>query len=316
MTFTQYTKCITKLLFCVLLLLMPIQRAIAITVDVYTDAKKAIALAGIASALSPNIITIPTASSSIKRAGDYFTDAGKDLVSILATLSQYKTTFPAWETTTDPSTPASADYVTNVTTAENDLKKITALDKLNLDNLEKDNFDNTFAFNNSALQYSQGNGKHKEAFDDGVLCPGKPGLTDITKTYSTLQYKACTIVNNATAYKIKLSESVQKKQTVIDSAVKDILKNSPNTMGNFEARRVALSDLQALQQNVIDEYDLKAKNADLQIKIAEEARLYASEAMLVGPTKKSAKTVALGAFEAAVGIALNNTLPATIPYND
>jgi hypothetical protein len=296
---------------------MPIQKTIAITVDIYTDVKKEVALAAITSALSPNIVTIPTASNSINTAGNYFTEAGLDLVSLLRTLSKYKATFRAWETTTDPSTVASTSYVTNVTTAENDLKKITTSDKLTLDNLEKDNFDNTDADNNSATQHSQGNNSHKTVFDDGALCPGnKPDGPLYKKNYSTLQYKACMIVNNATAYKIKLSESAQKKQKVIDDAIVDILKKSPKTMGNFEARRVALSDLQALQQNVVDEYDLKAKNADLQIKIAEEARLYASEAMLVGPTKKFAKNVAVATVKVAVGIALNNTLPETIPYNE
>jgi hypothetical protein len=301
---------------------MPIQKTIAFVLDVYIDKDKAAALVAINTALLPNanILTktgyIFDASRAINRAGNYFDDAGKDLTSILGTLNQYKTTFPAWQATTDPSTPASADYVRNVTTAENDLKNLTTSDKLNLDNLEKDNFDNTFAFNNSALQHSQGNSSHKTVFDDGVLCPGdKPTGLIPTKNYSTLQYKACTIINNATAYKIKLSESVQKKQKVIDDAIVDILKKSPKTMGNFEARRVALSDLQALQQNVIDEYDLKAKNADLQIKIAEEARRYASEAMLVGPTKQTTRTAAVSAFKTAVGIALNSTLPATIPYN-
>lgn len=315
MTFTHYTKHIAKLLFCVCLLLISIQKTVAITsVDIYLDKEKLAELGVINGILGTTHISISKASSSINKAGNSFELTGSDLTSILNTLNN-KSTFPAWAATTDPSTPASAEYVKNVTTAENALKNVTTLDKSNLDKLEQNNFDNTDADNNSALQHSQGNNNHETAFKKGVLCPGKPDVI-YTQNYSTLQYKACNIINNATAYKIKLSESTQKKQKVIDDAIVDILKKSPQTMGNFEARRVALSDLQALQKNVIDEYDLKAKNADLQIKIAEEARRYASEAMLVGPTKNTTRIVVVEAFKLAAATAANQYLPATIPYNE
>jgi hypothetical protein len=315
MAFTHYTKSIAKLLCCVCLLLIPIQKTIAVTsVDFYFDKEKLAELGLINGILGTTHISISKASSSIDKAGNSFELTGPDLTSILGTLNN-NNTFSTWAAKTDPSTLASASYVTNVTAAENALKKLTDSDKLNLDNLEQNNFDNTDAFNNNALQHSQGNNSHKTVFDYGVLCPGKPDVI-YKQNYSTLQYKACTIINNATAYKIKLSESAQKKQTVIDDAIVDILKKSPTTMGNFEARRVALSDLQALQKNVIDEYDLKAKNADLQIKIAEEAKRYASEAMLVGPTKQVARGLVVEAFKAAIGIAANQYFPATIPYNE
>lgn len=313
MTFTYYTKHIAKFLFCVCSLLIFIQKTVALTVDVYLDAGKLAELTAINIALAATHIPILNASKSINNAGNSFEATGPDLKSILDTLNN-NNTFPAWATTTDPSTPASLSYVTNVTTAEDELKKLTISDKPILDNLEKDNFDNTDADNNSASQYSQGNNNHETVFKNGVLCPGDPKST--AKDYSTLEYKACNIINNATAYKIKLSESAQKKQKVIDDAIVDILKKLPQTMGNFEARRVALSDLQALQKNVIDEYDLKAKNADLQIKIAEEARRYASEAMLVAPTKNTTGTVVTATVKTALGAALNNIIPATIPYNE
>jgi hypothetical protein len=314
MTFTHYTKCIAKLLCCVLLFFIPFQKVEAVAyVPTFLDKEKEALLTAINLELGLTLASLKKANASIDSAGNAFKKAKPEIVNTFNTLKKYDTLFSEWEPKTDPSTLASAEYVTNVTAAENALKSLTASDKLNLDKLEKDNFDNPDAFTNSALQYSQGNDKHKTVFDGGLLCPGKP---DKPKNYSTLQYKACTIINNATAYKIKLSESAQKKQTVIDDAIVDILKKSPTTMGNFEARRVALSDLQALQKNVIDEYDLKAKNADLQIKIAEEARRYASEAMLVGPTKQVARGLVVEAFKAAIGIAANQYFPATIPYNE
>jgi hypothetical protein len=227
MAFTHYTKCITKLLCCVLLFFITFQKVEAVAyVPTFLDKEKEALLTAINLELGLTLASLKEANASIDSAGNDFKKANPEIVKTFNTLKKYDTLFSNWEPKTDPSTLASAEYVTNVTAAENALKSLTASDKLNLDNLEKDSFDNTDAFNNNALQHSQGNNSHKTVFDGGLLCPGKPDEV-YTKNYSTLQYKACTIINNATAYKIKLSESAQKKQTVIDDAIVDILKKSP-----------------------------------------------------------------------------------------
>lgn len=311
MIFAQYIKLVAKALFLVLLS-MSTQAAKA--VPVYSDVKKLESFVSMDLKLKASAASLGVAVNSIDGAVDNFEAANSEIAATLKTLKQYDNLFSKWQLSTDPSTPTSSVYVKNVTDAENGLVNLTNLDKLNLYNLEKNNFDNTDASDNSALQHSQGNNSHEASFKKGILCPGDPNSTE--KTHITLQYKSCQIINNATAYKIKLSESAQKKQKVIDDAITDVLKKSPITIGDFEARRVALSDLQAFQQTVIDEYDLKAKNVDLQIKIAEEARRYTAEALLVGPAQKSNRPVSTDIVKTTLGFALNALIPGTIPYNE
>jgi hypothetical protein len=218
-----------------------------------------------------------------------------------------------WQDENRPTT----DYDSFVDAATNGLATLQRTSDTQLTALENNFFNNTPAIQNMALQYSQENSAYKIAMADGVMCPKSIIIPENKANYYNLQNSSCTIMYNATAYKKLLSQIVTSKQKIIDDATTKIAKATPRkpSIGDFDAKKTALIQLNLLQKDIMDEYEMKKSNADTQIKIAKETQMFAADAIVAGPpvTKKEGVLLALEAVKTGLAIGLSQ---GSVKYNE
>jgi hypothetical protein len=164
------------------------------------------------------------------------------------------------------------------------LKRLNLEAKTNLDNYEYEYFINTNSDENTKEQYDKYiklNSLVTPIKNNAVMMCDKRVKTN-NNTYFGLKESSCQSVHNATAYKKKLYEYIVQKQQILEDIMKKVMASNLNTIGEHDARKTMLLELEVLHQEALDDFKLRLNNADIQIQIAKDTELYAAQAIDFG----------------------------------
>lgn len=300
--------------------------------NTYIDKQKSLLLIGINGQIILGNPLVTSIDQSLDNATLAFKNAIPKIKEVQKTLKDYENTVEKWRKDTVPDQKGTYERI--IDTAINDLKNVGkfsgGISTTDLEKIEEKDFYNQEALNNAGEQYAQGNSRYESTFKQGVLCASnkKPDFKDNLledkaffllnkkEQFGALQNTSCHVIHNATAYKVSLSELIKKKQEIIDTAINNILKENPKTIGEFDGRRLALLSIKALQQGVIDEYLLKINKANITIQIAEESSKYANQSLLVGPAKNWKRSLIADGAKTAFGEAVKSYTSTSTDWNE
>jgi hypothetical protein len=135
-----------------------------------------------------------------------------------------------------------------------------------------------------------------------------------TNTYANLQESSCKIVHNTTAYKKALYDFTLEKQDLLKKAMKMIMNSSLVTIGEHDARKTMLLELEVLYQETTDDFKLRSNNADIQAHIARDTELYAAQTIGFG-SNSSVASITMETEKALIGAAISVAAAKLTPYN-
>jgi hypothetical protein len=133
-----------------------------------------------------------------------------------------------------------------------------------------------------------------------------------SNTYANLQESSCTIVHNAVAYKKALYNFTLEKQDLLKKAMKMIMDSNLVTIGEHDARKTMLLELEVLHQETTDDFKLRLNNADVQAHIARDTELYAAQAIDFGVNS----SVVMEGVKGVIGTAILVGAAQVTPYNE
>lgn len=189
------------------------------------------------------------------------------------------------------------------------LKVVDTNAKQDLDDYEKEYFFNNKADVNKGKRYGREDATLADTIEKNSMCQKAPNNGN---TYAKLREKSCAIVHNATAYKKALYDFTLQKQDLLKKAMKMIMDSSLVTIGEHDARKTMLLELEVLYQEITDDFKLRSNNADVQAHIARDTELYAAQAIDFGVNS----SVVMEGAKAAIGGAILLGLAVAVPYNE
>ena len=313
MNHTQYLKylkhlilkCLISLLFCLMLTEkasswtvylppysmhdVPAELVLNVTLPSYTNmAKSAGLVAGQYKTISNNL---GAANESLNKANTNY-KKNLDLIK-------------KWNKDTDPDLVALKASLSPIMAQ---LKSVDTNAKQDLDDYEKEYFFNNKADVNKGKRYGRGDATFADTIEKNSMCQKDPNSGN---TYAKLREKSCTIVHNATAYKKALYDFTLQKQDLLKKAMKTIMDSSLATIGEHDARKTMLLELEVLYQEVTDDFKLRSNNASIQAHIARDTELYAAQAIDFGVNS----SVLMEGAKGAIGTAILIGAAQIEPYN-